>query len=280
MPTNHFSVRWSGTLLLTNSGDYDFYIMAGVPIRLYINDKLITNPIMVALQESASAKLDHRERNELRLEVYATNNVVPVRILWNGPGFTKTLLTRQNLSPCIASSHEAPLGHGPLQPAGIVLRDGTIVSAPIQSANNSSIRLQGVLAKAPLSLTRVVRIHLTPLSADLASAIPKGRAGVLLKNRDFIDGDFAGIENGKLKIESVLFGNRTFDLAKDVVAVILREGNPPPWRYSLMARDGTMLYGINLRIDANRAGLAEVPELKLMLDDVIEITRRDGAGAP
>jgi hypothetical protein len=275
MPTNNFSVRWSGTLLPTNSGDYEFYVMAGVPIRLFINDKLITNPLIVALQESASAKLDHRERNELRLEMRATNNVAPVRLSWSGPGFSKTLLARQHLSPAITPSHEPPLGSGPVQPAGIVLLSGAIISAPIQSANNSSIRLQGVLAKNPLALTRVARIHVKPLSADSTVAIPKGRAGVLLKNRDFIDGDFAGIDNGKLKIESVLFGNRTYDLAKDVIAVVLRGNEPPPWRYLLTLRDGTVLYGKAVTINGQAVALVEAPELSVASADLTEIARQN-----
>ncbi|HWN94547.1 MAG TPA: PA14 domain-containing protein [Methylomirabilota bacterium] len=275
MPTNNFSIRWSGSLFVTNSGEYTFSIMAGLPLNFFINDKRISNPHVVALVQTASATLNRGERVELRLEVRATNNVVPIKLSWSGPGFAKTLLARQHLSPAIASSRETPLGYGPLQPAGIVLLSGVTVSAPIQSANISSIRLQGVLAKQPLPLTRVARIHARPLTTDLAAAVPKGRAGVLLKNRDFIDGEFAGIENGRVKIESVLFGKRTFDLAKDVITVVLRGNEPPPWRYSIAARDGTVLYGKGITLATQGVVLTEAPDVRLRAEDLAEIVRRE-----
>jgi hypothetical protein len=274
MPTNNFSVRWQGNLLLTNSGEYQFQVMAGLPLRLYINDKLISNPWMVALIHSATATLNKSERNEIRLEIRATNNVVPVKLTWSGPGFSKTLLTREHFSPTIPASREPTPGIGRVLPAGIVLRSGAILGAPIRNANNSSIHLQGVLGQKPLALTSVARIHVKPLTAELASALPKGRTGVLLKNRDFIDGEFAGIESGRVTIESVLFGKRSFDLAKETLAIVLRNDEPVSWRASIAASDGSMLYGKAFKISDQGVGLAEVPTVPLPLDTVVEMVRR------
>src|SRR5687767_802351 len=163
------------------------------------------------------------------MELRVTNNVGPVKLSWSGPGFVKTRIERQHLSPGMAPSGVAPTGSGPVLPGGVVLLSGTIIDAPIQSANDSSIRFRGLFRNQSLPLAKVLRIHAKPLTAAFAGAIPKGRAGVLLQNRDFIDGEFAGIENGRLKIGSVLFGNRTFDFAKEVVAVVLRGNEPPVW---------------------------------------------------
>jgi hypothetical protein len=268
-----FSVRWSGNLLVTNAGEYKFYIMAGEPLRFFVNDKVISTAWMAALQQIVSATLKPGERCELRLELRATNNVVPLKLSWSGPDFPKTLLSREHLSPAIAPSREAPVGAGPILPAGIVLLNGAIIDAPLQSASATSLRFRGVLSHQSLSMSRVARIHARPVPGELARAIPTDRSGVLLRNRDFIDGDFAGIENGRVKIQSVLFGNRTFDLAKDVAAVVLRGHEPPRWRCSVTAQDGTALYGNVLHIAAGRAGLAEAPEFSLAANDLIEITR-------
>ena len=275
LPTNNFSVRWLGNLLITNSGQYQFQVMSGLPLRLYLNDKLISNPWMVALIHTSEAGLNRSERNELRLEIRATNNVVPIKLWWKGPGFEKTLLTREHLTPAIGPSHEPPGGSWPVLPAGIVLTSGAIIDAPIQSANNSSIRLRGMLATQPIALTRVARIHVKPLTTELALALPKGRAGVLLKNRDFIDGEFAGIENGRVTIESVLFGKRTFELTKDVFAIVLRGTAPSPWRYSITARDGTVLYGKDLRCAPGQLTLAELPDIRVGPGQLAEVARRE-----
>lgn len=275
----NFSVRWLGNLLVTNSGEYQFYVWAGLPLRLFINENRISNPWMVAVQHLASTTLNRSERNELRLEIQATNNVVPVRLLWSGPGFGKTLLTREHFTPAIAPSREPPAGPGQVFPAGVVLTSGAILSAPIQSANGSSLRLQGVLSKQTIALSRVARIHVKPLTTDLASVLPKARTGVLLKNRDFIDGDFAGIESGRVRIESVLFGNRSFDLGKEVVTVVLRGNEPKPWRYSITARDGTVLYGSASSLAPEGAGIKEAPEFRIVTGELAEIVRLEESAA-
>lgn len=272
--SNRFSVRWSGSLRITNSGEYQFYVEATGPRRLFINDKLISDSWAVAPEQVAAATLSTGARAEVRLELRVTNNVGPVKLSWSGPGFAKSRIERQHLSAGMAPSGVVPTGSGPVLPGGVILLSGTIIDAPIQSANDSSIRFRGLFRHQSLPLAKVLRIHAKPLTAAFAGAIPKGRAGVLLQNRDFIDGEFAGIENGRLKIGSVLFGNRTFDFAKEVVAVVLRGNEPAGWSYSIVARDGTTVYGQTITISPERVGLLLAPEFSIPSPDLMEIVRR------
>jgi len=272
--SNGCSIRWSGNLLVTNSGDYRFYIVSGAPIRFFINDKLLSNPWLAA-QQTMMTTLQAGERCDLRLEVRATNNMNPVRLLWSSAAFPKSVVPRQQLAPSLPSSGVF-ISRSALPP-GVVLLSGAIIGAPILSANESSIRFKGVFAKRPVPLTKVARIQIVPLSPVLAAAIPQGRAGVLLKNRDFIDGDFAGIENGRLKLSSVLFGNRNFDLAKEVVAIVLRGTGPPAWHYSVAARDGTILYGQSVSIEPAQLSVGEAREFAVSATNVFEIARAPSA---
>ena len=279
--SNHFSVRWSGKLLVTNSGVYRLYILGGLPLRFFINDKLLSNPLFAgAAQQVVSTTLRAGDPCDLSLEMSATNQLMPVKLSWSSDAFPKTLLPRQHLSPAIAPSRDTPLNYGLMLPAGVVLLSGATIGATIQSANESSIRFQGVFAKQSLPLTTVARIHVKPLATDFAAGIPPGRAGVLLKNRDFIDGDFAGIENGRLKIGSVLFGHRSFDMQKDVMVIVLRGKEPPPGRWSITARDGTVLRGKSMSIEPTRVGITGAPEFSIAPADVTEIAyRSDGEPA-
>jgi hypothetical protein len=270
-----FSVRWSGNVLVTNSGDYRFWILCGAPLNLYINDQLRSFAHMPALQHTVAAELKVAERCELRLEIRITNNVVPVKLFWSGPGFEKTLLQRHHLSPAISPLRGAPTSSGPTLPAGIVLANGAIIGAPIVSASATTLRLGGALEKQTLGVSRIARIHVKPLTTEMQMALPKGRAGVLLRSRDFIEGDFGGVENGKVKIDSVLFGSRTFDLAREVLVVALRNHELAPWRISVVANDGTVLYGKGLRLATDRVGLKEIPDIALPAHEVLEITRGD-----
>lgn len=271
--TNHFSVRWSGNLLVTNSGEYKFYILGGEPARLFINNQLLSDPSNVTPQQIIPVRLDAARPCELRLEARITTNLMPVRLYWSGEAFPQSLVSRQNLSAVApVAVDEPPKDRGPKFPAGVFLLNGTIVAAPIQSANESSIRFRGVLAKQPLPLTKVARIYLKPLSPDLAAALPKGRAGVLLNNGDFIDGDLTEIENGRLKLGSVLFGNRSYDLVKEVLAIVLRGPDPRAWTCSIAARDGTVLYGPSISVEPARIGIGRSAEFFIAPADVLAVT--------
>jgi hypothetical protein len=275
--SNGFSVRWSGNLRITNSGEYTFYILAGRPLRFFINDKLMNDPWLAAPLKTCTALLKAGERCSVRLELSGTNAAVGAQFLWSGPGIEKSIVPRHHLSPAIAPPGSLDGGDASTWPAGVILLSGAIVAGPIQSATDAALRFKGVLSKRSLPLARVARIHVKPLSREMAAAFPTGRTGVLLKNRDFIDGDFAGIENGRVKIASVLFGNRTFDMAKDVVAIVLRENPPPKWRYSISARDGTVLYGQNAVIEPSGAAIFGAPEFVLPPAALTQIGRRSGA---
>jgi hypothetical protein len=272
--SNVFSVRWSGNLLVTNSGEYTFYLLAGRPIRFFINDKLMNDPSLAAPQKTCVATLRAGERCEVRLELSATNGAAGAQFLWSGPGLAKSIVPRQHLSPAIAPAGGRQSNANSLWPAGVVFLNGATITAPIQSASDAALRFQGVFSKQSLPLAKVARIHVQPLGSEMAAALPKGRPGVLLRNGDFIDGDFAGIENGRVKITSVLFGNRTFDMAKDVVAIVLRGNEPPMWRYSVSARDGTALYGQSMVIEPKQIAITGAPEFSIMAAEVTQIERR------
>jgi hypothetical protein len=268
-----FTVRWSGTLLITNNGEYKFFITGGTGVRFLINDKMLSEPSSTAPEQVVTTMLNTADHCELRLELRARTDV-PVRLHWSGPRFEKMLLSRQHVSPVIAASRQPPGSDVPISPAGVLLVNGATLSAPIQSATGNSIRFQGVLGKQNLPLAKVACIHVKPLTPELARAIPSGRAGVLLKNRDFFDGEVAAIESGRLKMTSVLFGNRSYDLAKDVIAIIVRSKESEAWLYSVTARDGTVLYGKTALIQPAQVSLAEGPEFSVPIDEVEEIVRR------
>ena len=272
--SNRFSVRWSGHLRITNSGEYTFHMLAGPPIRFLINDKLMNDPWLVDPQKTCTASLRAGERCVVRLELGGTNAVLGARFLWSGPGIEKSLVPPQHLSPAITMAGGPDGAGSSTWPAGVFLASGAIVAAPIQKATEAAIRFQGLFSKQSLPLARVARIHVKPLDRDMVSALPKGRAGVLLKNRDFIDGDFAGIENGRVKTTSILFGNRTFDLEKDVVAIVLRPQAPLMWRWSISARDGSTVYGQAAVLESSGAVISGAPELSIVPSALARIERR------
>ena len=97
---------------------------------------------------------------------------------------------------------------------------------------------------------------------------------MLLKDGDFADGDFAGIEDGRVKLNSVLFGERTLEPSAGAAVIALRPVRETPWHWHLKTRDGTQFYLQEVRMENGRLVLPEVSDFTVVLAEVEQLTRR------
>jgi hypothetical protein len=157
----------------------------------------------------------------------------------------------------------------------VLLRHGTFLAGPVERATDSSIKTAGVLKSTPISTVNVSRIVCQPLSPALAARIPAGRAGVLLTKGDFAEAEFRGIENNEIKVNSILFGIRTYDAWKDVVAVVLRDVAPSPALCEVRLRDQSVLRVGRLDFKPGAVVIHEetLGPVRLAVDDIVEIKR-------
>src|SRR6185503_1378594 len=132
-------------------------------------------------------------------------------------------------------------------PVGVTLVDGSVVAFKLKSKDESSIKVAGLNGIAEFSAVRAARILFVSVPADSLAALPRGRAGLLLANKDFIEGDFRGIKNGKVQLYTVLFGLKTFDTQK-VVAAILHDIKPVPARFEVLTKTDSRLLAPDLAI--------------------------------
>lgn len=82
-------------------------------------------------------------------------------------------------------------------------------------------------------------------------AAPSGKPGVLLSSGDFVDGDITYVADKpvgwpqhpvlKVSVQSVLFGVRSFEVAKDVIAVDFAGITASPAAYEVRLRDGSVV---------------------------------------
>src|SRR5437588_2701442 len=94
----------------------------------------------------------------------------------------------------------------------VQMQSGSTAVGRILLADEWQIQFAGAPPASPISTLGVARILFRWLPFGLSPKIRAGRPGVLLTNGDFIDGEFRGIENGQVRISSVLLGWRSFDL--------------------------------------------------------------------
>ncbi|HEY2952945.1 MAG TPA: hypothetical protein VGK40_10195, partial [Verrucomicrobiae bacterium] len=169
---------------------------------------------------------------------------------------------------------------GPFVPR-LVLRGGSTLVGPIASVDDTSVTFVD-RKQLPSILTRNVA-HILFQRLRSSDLIPTGRTGVLLENGDFVDGEFKSLANNRVRISSVLFGLRSYDVNSGVVAVVLREPLPETAAFEIHNRDGSIWLAKSLAVGQDELAL-DVPALglrKVAGQEVAEIKRRaNGAGRP
>jgi hypothetical protein len=178
------------------------------------------------------------ERYDLRLQVQSRSGNPVAGLMWSSASVSKTNVPATHLFPSKAAPARGPAPNdGGKTPPGLVLRNGAFLAGTVATASETSIRAASAFGNKPLSTINVARIFCQPMSKAMEARIVPGRAGVLLAKGDFVDGEFRGIEEGQVKLSSILFGTRAFDAKKEVLAVALREISPAPANYEIQLRD-------------------------------------------
>ena len=137
---------------------------------------------------------------------------------------------------------------GPFLPR-VVLANGSVLAAPISAADTTAVRCEALGQALSISTINVARLEFQPLEPELATRMRPGRAGVLLANGDFVDGEFKGVADGRVRISSVLFGLRTFTIGREALAVTVREVAPAGGRWELKLANGSVLAANTLVAD-------------------------------
>ena len=277
----NLSVRWSGQVKADHTEEYTFHVFSDDRVRLWIDDKLLINRVdQLWLSESkGSLPLVAGEKSNIRMEIQNTAGDAFARLLWNSASVPKTNIPPTHLSPSTPTpSSLLSFTSGGKTPPGLLLRNGSFVACVVERATDTSLRASGLLGARPLSTVNIARILCQPLSKTMEARISPGRSGVLLEKGDFVDGDFRGIENGRVTVSSVLFGRRSFDAKKDVLAVVLRDTSTTTAMYEIRLRDQSLIRPNTIAFGQETAVIQDtlLGTLTLPVSDLVSIRRAGG----
>ena len=165
-------------------------------------------------------------------------------------------------------------------PPGLLFRNGSFVACAVERATETSLRASGLLKSAPVTTLNVARIVFQPISKVLEARMQAGRPGVLLAKGDFVDGDFRGFDGQRIKLSSILFGTRSYDVKKEAVAVVMRDVSANPALFEVKLRDGSVLRPASIRLQPGQLTLQDsvAGALKISLGEVAVIRRRVSSG--
>ncbi|MES2982933.1 MAG: DUF6288 domain-containing protein [Verrucomicrobiota bacterium] len=89
--SEQFSVRWSGLLLVPETGDYTFSALNSDGIRVYVNGALVLDRFMdqaPVWTDSAPIHLKARQVADIQIDYYKKTGSGVAKLKWSGPSFT------------------------------------------------------------------------------------------------------------------------------------------------------------------------------------------------
>lgn len=144
---------------------------------------------------------------------------------------------------------------------------GTEIPAAIFFADDTIFKfVRGEKDEFTVPRRQLARICYQPLTAEMEAALRPGRAGVLLFNGDFVDGELKKLAPDMVTISSVLFGLKSFKLGAQAVALVLQADSGERLPVEIRLQDGSvirareaMLKGDQLRVSEPILGEIVVP---------------------
>jgi len=139
---------------------------------------------------------------------------------------------------------------------GLVLRNGSQLSCEVRSIDDTAAKFRWSDKDYSLAGTAVAQLITRPLTPAFAEKLAAAGTGVLLHTGDFMDGSIAGYADNRLKLSTVLFGLRTFDVNDKVTAATFRKpaatGAGNGAAYQVRMQDGSLLLGKSISVEKDR----------------------------
>lgn len=243
-----FSVRWEGKLVPQFAEPYVFQTFTDDGFRLWVENKLVDMWRGQFFLQSAPLMLRAGEQHDIRVEFHGAGGRARVKLFWSSPSTPRSVIPATQLLPAAVPTNAPLMLPEEKVPPGVMMVGGSIIARRVHAADNTSIRFSDSAAEPALSTVNVARILFQPLPKETATR-HEGRTGLLLKNQDFIEGEFRGLAQDKIKMSSVLFGIKNYDVGQ-VLTLVLRDLKPVPTKFTLKTRNESLFLVNRLRLEA------------------------------
>jgi hypothetical protein len=243
----HFSARWIGHLEPRFSEPYRFCLDAPEGTRLWLNGEELSR---VAWSGKPSAGLGNErmlragEKCDLRVEFKKGEKGGRLRLGWSSPSQTLEVIPAHQLSYLFNSqTPEEEKATAPLLTKGIWLRNGSFLAGEIISSDGSSSQVNFAGQKEfNIFNQKITRVIFRSSRRAIPFEVAAGHTGLFLQNGDFLESEFEGLKQKTLRMTSLLFGRRTFNLEHpEVVALVLNSPAAETDGLQLKLLDGSVL---------------------------------------
>jgi hypothetical protein len=134
-----------------------------------------------------------------------------------------------------------------LRQPGVWLTGGSFLGQPVVSFDGILLRFSRSASDPAIAEANIARIQFQDLPADMVEALQSNRPGLLLKTGDFVDGDMRELRNGRVELNSVLLGLKTFRV-NQVLAAVFREIRPRDAQFEIRTQHDSLFRVDHVRL--------------------------------
>jgi hypothetical protein len=139
----------------------------------------------------------------------------------------------------------------------VQLLSGSTLAGRIVALNDSGLFLSGGPGREPIQTRMIANVLFQWLPSRFSNILNSGKKGVLLMNGEFVEGDFMGIENGKLVLSSVLFGIKFYRMDDELIALVLQRPSKAKTQVEVRTTDGSAWIGTGMEFADNEIVLKD-----------------------
>ena len=134
--------------------------------------------------------------------------------------------------------------------AGALSWNGTFIASPVTAMDDTKVSFDGNPKELFLSTPNTSAVFFRPISLQQAYQLRGRRPGLLLQSGDFMEGELLGILDGRIKMESVLFGRKSFEITEAVALWLQSPRSMARPQFTIETNSGSFILTDKLSLQA------------------------------
>ena len=254
----NYSVRWTGQLEAPHTEEYTFTITTDEGVRLWVGGQLVINELSNRTPRTftGTVLLQRDERYNVRLESVHRAGEGNLKVIWLSKNKPESVLGGKGVFSTyepveVEETEGSEVDES--QTLGVFSWGGSRIASNPTTADDTAVKFEEGNYPESISTVNVARIVMRPIPIKHRGHLTAGRPGVLLRNGDFIEGEFQSLKEDWLVLNSILFGVKVYGL-DEVMALVLAKIKKPTKssRFELVLENGSLFHVRGFVVDEGK----------------------------
>ena len=164
------------------------------------------------------------------------------------------------------------------QPSAMSL-NGTLIAGRVTAIDDTKVSIENQPPQFFLSIGNTAAVFFTAMDYRQIDVLRSRNTGVLLKGGDFFEGRLLGLKDGRVELESVLFGRKSFAVGTEAEALWIRPPKIDPAAYTVRTRNGSVILAKSVSLTPDGVEISQPPLRKYGIPqaDLVQLRRGNAA---